>query len=178
MEMVVSALILSFVVMATAQLMNGGLRQQKLGREYSQAQTDLREGLARATRAIRHAYEVVNPSTEANFGANTASSAGQVIVRVPEPGGSANPDVEMRFHLSNGTLYAQRDDQTAPGTALMTGVQSLTFNDFQSITGTSVAMDGTPQQASAVQIRITAVRGSAVTPVETLVTMRNSILGL
>lgn len=178
MEAVITALILSFVVAATASLMNSGLRQQKIGREYSQAQTDLRQGLSRATRAIRHAYGVVNPSTEANFGGSTASNTNQIIVRVPEPAGSANPDVEMRFHASNGTLYAQRDDEAAPGTALMTGVQSLTFNYFQSNTGVSVPMNGTPSQASAVQVRVTAVVGSATTPVETLVTMRNSILGL
>lgn len=173
-EALIGVLILSFVVAATATLMEVGTRQQRLGRSYSQVQTELRDALRRATRSVRHGYWVVGTSTVSNFSAAPTSGSTQVIVRLPQAGGGT---LEARYHLSGGTLYVQREDEVAPGTALITGVTQFTLGYYRTNGSVRSASDGTPANATEVKFRLTATRGSATTPVETLVTLRNRLAG-
>lgn len=183
-ELLGVALTLSFLIAATAMLFDAGERQQRLARTYSQVQIDLRDALREATWGIRHGYSVINPSDAANF-ADKGSHPTQVIVRVPEPSFKTDPNTglpdsyeEVRYYLANGTLWAQRADESGTGTALLRQVRSLTFHYFQSVGMTRVAIDATPQQATEVQITLTAVRGPSVTTVQTLVNLRNFVANL
>jgi hypothetical protein len=175
MEMVLAALLLSFIVAAVSALYNVAYKQQRIARNYSQVQTDIRAGLRRATRAIRHGYKVVNPSTQANFPVK-ASNASQMIVVVPD---NTAAQRELRLYLSSGTLYAQYQDQTtASATALLSGVTALTFNYFYENVTTKTATDGSPQLATEVQITVTAQQDAATTTVQAYVELRNATLGL
>src|SRR5690348_17322830 len=60
-ELLAVAIILSFLIGATAQFYNVGKAQQRLGQGYSQVQTDLRAALRVATRTIRHGYALKHP---------------------------------------------------------------------------------------------------------------------
>jgi hypothetical protein len=185
-----AAILLSFVVAASANLISVGQRQQRIARNYAQVETDLREALRRATRAVRHGYSVQSPTINTSAVLNFADSgvpkllsdSTQVIVKVPEPTGS-NPDtVELRFHLTNGTLYAQRSDQSSPGTALISDVSSLSISYWNTVGTTRTAVNDTtgsnvPSAATEVQFTITAVEDQATTKVSTLVAMRNKIAG-
>lgn len=173
-EFLAVVLILSFVIGATGRLLTVGERQQRLGRGYSQAQSDLREALRVATRALRHGYAVVSPSTETQF-PTSVSNADQVIVRVPEPGGGSQ--VEVRLHVLNGVLYAQRSDENSPGRALITGVRSAGFAYYVTSGTVRASSGGNPPAATEVEIALTANRESWSTTVRTLVTMRNRIAG-
>ena len=184
-EAVVAAMLLSFVVAATAQLLAVGQAQQRIARNYSDAQTDLREALVRSTRAIRHGYAVKNPSADvgavANY-PNLTSTTTQLIVEVPEPTGALSERVQLRFHVTNGTFYAQRSDETAPGTELIEDVDSIVFSYWRTTGTTRIPVNdttgaNTPSTATEVDIRLIAVRDNAETPVSTLVTLRNSIAG-
>ncbi|MFN3648286.1 MAG: type II secretion system protein [Armatimonadota bacterium] len=177
-EVVIAAMILGFLLAATANLYQVGFRQQRLAGAYGQVQTDLRDALRRATRGMRHGFRVVSPSTSPSFPVTT-SSAAQVIVEVPEPSASASSSVEVRFHVSGGVLYAQRSDQAAPGLALIQGVQTVSFEYFrQPSSGTEhTPVNGAPASANEVRVTVTARRPPATTTVSTLVNLRNSIAG-
>ena len=174
MEMLAALLILSFIVAATATLFNTGQRQQRLGRAFSQAQTDIRVALRDAMRAIRHGT-VVNPST--NFGGNAPSNSSQVIVNVPEPTGAATSYIELRYYLSSGTLYKQRSDQNA-GSAILTGVDSLTINYFKTVYSSRTSVDANPETATEVLITVTVIRERITTRVSTLIALRPFTIGL
>jgi type II secretory pathway component PulJ len=173
-EAVVTLVILSFVVAATATMMEVGTRQQRLGRNYSEVQTELRDALRRVTRGLRHGYQVVASSTQANFATAPTSGPTQVIVKLPQAGGGI---IEVRYHLSNGTLYSQREDETAPGTARLTEVDSLSLSYYQTVGSVRSAADSSPGDATEIRFYVTATRGSATTPVEALVALRNRLAG-
>ena len=176
MELVLTALILSFILAATAQLYRVGNEQHRIVRHYSQVQVNLREALRRATRTIRHGSAVVTGSTVSNFQV-ADSTATQLIVVVPEPTGVMPDWIQVRIHLDGGILYAQRADQAAPGTPLITGVQSVNFDYFQVAGTTRAAVNGTPQVANEVQLSVVGRDGNATTRVTTLVNLRNAIAG-
>lgn len=173
-EALAVSLILAFVMAASARLLHAGNVQQLLSRGYSQAQTDLRDALRRATRGIRHAFGVVPASSSPTFSAAPNSNASQLIVRLPQPGSAA---IEARYYLSNGTFYVQRDTDAAPGTPLITGVTQLQFQYLRVSATTHTDVTGSPGSANEVRIRLTARRETATTPVEALVSMRNSVIG-
>src|ERR1041385_3230096 len=83
-ELLVVAIVLSFIVGAAMRLYNLAQHQQLQARMYSQAQTDLRTALRRATRAIRHGYAAKATSSKSNFPNGSATSSTQVIVPIPE----------------------------------------------------------------------------------------------
>jgi hypothetical protein len=170
-------MMLGFVITGAATLLNVGRRQQRTLRLYSQVQTDLRASIRRATRALRHASEVVNPSTATNFPVKS-SGASQVIVTVPEPSGSSPSTVQIRFYLSSGNFYAQRSDNTGPGVLLESGVQSLTFNYFRTVGSSRTAVDASPSQATEIQIAITGSSGNISSKLTTLVALRNVLVSL
>lgn len=176
-EMLAALTMLAFVLTSAATLLNVGRRQQQTLRQYSQVQTDLRAGLRRASRTLRHAQSIKNPSAAANF-AVKVSDASQVIVEVPEPTGSAQTTVEVRFYLSNGVLYAQRADVATAGVALETGVQNVEFRYFRTANGVRATSDSAPQQATEVQLTVTAASGAISTRLSTLVSMRNVLINL
>jgi hypothetical protein len=175
-ETVATAFLLSFALAATAQLYRVGFVQQRVARSYSGAQTEGREALRRVTRTLRHGKKPVNPSTEAAFPVTT-SDASQVIVKVPEPEGAATDWMEVRVHRSGTVLYAQRADQAAPGTSLLTGVAALSFNYFSVVGATRTQVAGAPATADEVQVTLTTLRESSYTKVSTLVNLRNAIAG-
>lgn len=173
-EMLVALTMLGFVITGAATLLNVARRQQRTLRLYSQVQTDLRAGIRRATRTLRHAAQVVSPSSSTNFPVKTSGPT-QVIVQVPEPTGTSPNTVEVRLYLSGGTFYAQRSDVSGAGIALETGVQSLTFNYFRTEGGTRTTVDGTPTQATEIQIAITGSSGTMSSSLTALVAMRNAL---
>src|SRR5437868_3412727 len=134
-EMLMVAIILSFIVGATMRLYNVGQYQQLQARMYSQAQLDLRVALRRATRTIRHGYSPKATSSKSNFPSDSASSSTQVIVPIPETD-SDGTNKEIRVYYSSGSLYAQRSDETGSGTLLIDGLRTSTagaeFHYFKS----------------------------------------------
>jgi hypothetical protein len=176
-ELVASALLLSFVVAAASKLFQVGHASHTMVRHYSQAQSDLREALRRATWGMRHGYGVVATSTAGNFPVQ-ASNTAQAILLLPEPTGSNPAQVQVRYHVTNGILYAQRANEAAPGMALLPGVQNVTFAYYQTNGATRVPVNGTPALATEVEIQATARRHRWNTKVSTLVNLRNSITGL
>jgi type II secretory pathway component PulJ len=173
-EGIVGLTILSVVLAATAALLAGGQRLQRTSQDYSQLQTDLRTAVRRVARSLRHGFAVVNPSTVSGFGVQ-ASSATQVIVTVPEPSGVTPEKVELRFYVSNQVLYAQRSDQAAPGTALLTGVRGLAFSYYQTTAAGRTAVDATPQLATEVRFTLSAAQGKIVTAMPGMACLRNTI---
>jgi len=174
-ELVLSLTIFASIVAATAALMNAGQQQQRLGSEYSRLQTDLRTALRRITRTVRHGRGVVMVSETSAFRA-AGSGAGQIIVAVPEPSRVTPAQVEVRIYAANNTLYAQRSDQAAPGTVLLTGVRSLTFNYYQTVGTSRAAVDATPGQATETQVTLSAAQGRAITSATTTVALRNVVV--
>jgi prepilin-type N-terminal cleavage/methylation domain-containing protein len=172
-EMVLTLLILSFVVLGAARLFDAGGKQQRLARGFSQDQTDLREALKHVTENSREGYAIVNPS--ANFGGSAPSNASQMIVQIPEPTGAASSKVEVRYYLSGGTLYQQRADQAAPGTALVTHVDSLAFNYFKYSIGVRTAVDSTPGTANAFLVTLTLTNEKIQAHASELVVLRNAL---
>lgn len=172
-EAILALTVLSFVVIATATMLEVGLRQQRLGRSYSNVQNDLRDALRRATRGVRHAFGVV-ASSNSEFGSAVTSGPSQVIVQLPQAGASR---LNVRYYLSGTTLYFQKAGEAAPGTALITGVNSFSLSYYRTIGTVRTATDGTPSNATEIAFRLTATSGSATTPVETLVLMRNRLAG-
>jgi len=173
-EMLVALMMLSFIITGAATLLNVTRRQQRTLRLYSQVQTDLRAGVRRATRTLRHASEVVSPSSATNFPVKTSGST-QVIVLVPEPTGTSPSVIEVRFYLSSGVLYAQRSDVAGPGVALESDVQSLAFNYFRTSGAVRTAVDSTPTQATEIQMTVTGSSSTMTSSLTTLVTMRNAL---
>lgn len=173
-EVLIVALIMTFLTIGVGMLYTVGQRQQRISNYYSQVQTDMREGLRRVTRTLRHGYEVVGTSTAGTLN-GLSSSTSQIIVRVPEPTGAATTYVHIRFYVSGSVLYSQRQDQSAPGVALLDGVQTLAFNYFDEY---GANMNATPTAATRTEIVLTARRGPATTTVRTLVTLRNRSVGL
>jgi prepilin-type N-terminal cleavage/methylation domain-containing protein len=176
-ELLACLTMLAFVMTGAATLLNVSSRQQRTLRIYSQVQTDLRSGIRRASRTLRHASAILNPSTSVNFPVKT-SGASQVIVRVPEPAGSAASAVEVRFYASGGVFYAQRSDVSGAGVALESGVQSVAFKYYRTANGSRAAVDATPSQATEIQITITATSGAINTKLSNLVALRNVLINL
>lgn len=176
-ELLAALTMLAFVITGAATLLNVGRRQLRTLRTYSQVQTDLRAGVRRASRTLRHANTVLNPSSAGNFPVKS-SSASQVIVQVPEPTGSSPATVEVRFYVSNGVFYAQRSDVSGSGVALESGVQSVLFNYFRTVNGTRSSVDATPNQATEIQMTTTAASGGMNTKLTTLVALRNVLINL
>jgi|SRR5579859_3437021 len=192
-ELLVSTLILGFLSLGGVTLYIVGFHQQRVAQHYSQVQTDLRTGLARANRTLRHAFEVVDANTVysgivvTQFPNNAVrfSNAAQLCIRAPQPTATGGY-VEIRFYLSNGTLLCERADAIGSPTTLLNSVQALTFNYFQTSGGQRTAVDNTPafgvtntpDMATEVQITITgqssdqaAITATAVTTVN----LRNKI---
>lgn len=174
-ELVVALFLFGMMIAATASLLVAGQRQQTLGQDFSHVQSELRTGLRRATRTLRHGYAVVASSSSGAF-SSPVSNASQVIVRVPEPTGAGALQVEVRLHVSGGVLYAQRADQAAPGTALLSGVQSLRFEYFQTSGGTRSPVDASPADTTDIRITVTAAKGVAATSATTTVSLRNALV--
>jgi hypothetical protein len=119
----------------------------------------------------------VRNSTDTDFPSGFRNSGStQVIVEVPQPNGGAKIDV--RTHVSNGTLYIQKSTESTPGTSLMTGVQTIQVNYYKTAGTTQTAVDGSPLTATEVKVRLTGVSDQAVTTVEALVALRNTLGGL
>lgn len=178
-EMVVSALILSFIVAATAGLYTVGQAQQRTARSYSEAQTDIRTTLRRMTRALRHGYQVVGVSAAGTL-AGKASGPDQVIVRVPEPGGGSQSEI-LFYRSGSGVLYFQRESDAAPGTPLVEGVRALAVHYFRTDIAVGgairVPVDADPATATEAEVTLTVERPPAVTTVKAYVTLRNAIVG-
>jgi Tfp pilus assembly protein PilW len=186
-ELLAAALVIAFIVGATAKLYSVGQGQQLLARSYSQAQTDLRTALRRVTRTIRHGFPLhgpTNPSTKSNFPANSTSNATQIVVPVPETDTDGSHK-EIRIYYSNGALYAQRSDESAPGTLLISGLQTnpvgVEFKYYLTLpssTGTiTVDVSSNPAKATEAQISLTAVRQSATVSATAYVAIRNVLAG-
>src|SRR5579871_3260255 len=78
-EVLAAALILTFLVGATAQFFKVGNGQQRLGASYSQVETNLRTALRLMTRTIRHGYNVVSSVSSGNLNGKSSSTT-QIIV--------------------------------------------------------------------------------------------------
>lgn len=177
-EVLVTALILAFVVAATAGLYSIGQAQQRTARSYSRVQTDLRSALNRMTRTLRHGYRIVDTST---VGTLTGMSSGtsQTIVEVPQPGAASTAQVRF-YRAADGTVYFQRHIDAAPGTPLTGGVQALRFEYLQTTdpgTGLATFPAPAPGLATEVRITLTANRPPAITTVKAYVTLRNALGG-
>lgn len=178
-EVLLSLLLLAFLVSGTAALLNAGLRQQRLARGYSNDQTDLRNALRLATRAIRHSTGVIN-SSGVNFGSTgvaEVSNASVLFVTVPEP--SPGTNIQHRYYLSGGTLYRQRSSDTGPGTPLLTNVTGLQFNYYRTLAGLRTSADPgnatglSTSQATEVLITVTVSQEYTTTKATALVYLRN-----
>ncbi|MCW3097140.1 MAG: hypothetical protein JWL77_2758 [Chthonomonadaceae bacterium] len=189
-ELLAAVLILSVVMAGVALLYQVNNRVSRRMRNYSLVQTDLRTGLKRATRTIRHGTQVVVSATtytpavttftaSASRASNTSS---QVIVCVPEASGANPAFVEVRLYLSNGTLYAQRADEGNAGTAgtvLLTGISAFTITYWNSSVSPRATTNGSPQLATEVELSVTAAepgQGAVSTTVDSLVSLRNYVL--
>jgi type II secretory pathway pseudopilin PulG len=186
-ELLASAIVLSFLVASSATLYSVWQRQSLLARNYSQAQTDLRTAFRIMLRTIRHGTTVVATSSSGTINGKV-SNASQIVVHVPESG-SASADVVF-YVDSAGTLYYQRDTDATP-TSMITGVKTISIHYFQTTTtvsGTGTLSEantevaGAPASATEVQIALTVRSGgpkdttneAAVTTVQSYVTLRNT----
>lgn len=157
-ELVITFVILAFISLGTIQLYRVGDQQQRVARLYSDAQSSAREGLRRIMRTARHASAAESNVTFTGLGA-VSSGAAQLVVATPPAGGGAGTD-HILFRLSGTTLYAQRSTESAPGTAIATGVQSVSFTYYQTTvtsTGTQVndVTSSSPTSATEVNIALT-----------------------
>ena len=175
-ELVATFLILAFVTVGTLNLYNVGNRQQRNARFYSQAQTDIREGIRRILRTVRHGSAVL---TGTSFSA-ADSTTSQIIVAVPQ----ASPGDQIRIYASSGNIYAQTAGDAAAslaGTLMVAAPATLLVNYSQTTvtaTGTTItAVDGAPASATEAQVTITATRGSVTTKSIAYVELRNRSLG-
>ena len=179
-EMLIVAVVLSFIVGATMRLYNLAQHQQLQARMYSQAQGDLRIALRRATRVLRHGYAAKATSTKSNFPSGSASSSTQIIVPIPETDTNAS-NKEIRVYYSNGSLYAQRSDQTGSGTLLISGLRTspggATFNYYKTSGVSTTEVASSPDTATEVRITLWAVRFNVTTSVSAYAALRNVISG-
>jgi Tfp pilus assembly protein PilW len=179
MELVGTFVILAFIALGTMQLYRVGDRTQRTARFYSDAQAVARKALQRMTRTVRHASIVDMASTVTNFSAAPDSTASQIIVSVPQP--NATGTDHIRFYVSSGTLYAQRNDDTGAGMALATGVQSLTINYYATTVvssgTTNSSVDNAPASSTEVKITLVVKSGTVTTTEVTYVSLRNRNLG-
>ena len=170
-ELLAAMLLLTFIIAVTGTLYQVGQRQQRTARDYSQNQIDARKALRKLTRTIRHALGVVGTSAAGNL-LNLTSGANAIIVDTLDAGGA--PRVQIRFHVSNGVLYGQREEQAAPGVAIADGIQSLTFRYFQVFgAGRTELLTGL-EDATDVEIHLTILRNGMTTTTVGLVGMRNA----
>lgn len=173
-EMLAASLVVTFLVAASTTLYDVGFRQQRLAWRYSNSQTDLRAALSQMTRTLRHGYAVVPVSAAGNLVGQVSNNT-QVIVRVPQPAGAAA--IEVMFAVSpTGDLYYQREGD-AVGTTMISGVQSIAVNYFQTVAGVTSAVDLTPGTATEIQIGLTVNKDRAATSVTAYSALRNTILG-
>jgi Tfp pilus assembly protein PilW len=170
MELVTASLLTSILALGVGMLYTVGYRTHQTAYLYSETQTYGREALRKITRAARHGYAVMASGASGTL-SGQASGANQMIVRMPEPSEGSADSVEARFHLSGGTLYYQRSDQSSPGTTIGSYVTALTFRYFTS-DGTEVAAD--PETATRVEIALTVTRSGISTTTRALVTLRNA----
>jgi type II secretory pathway component PulJ len=191
-ELLAAVLILAFVMVGVAVLYQVNNRVSRRMRNYSLVQTDLRTGVRRATRTIRHGTQVVVAATtytqtvltftaSASRASNTSS---QVTVCVPDSAVAIAPPtfVEVRLYLSNGTLYAQRADEGNAGTAgivLLSGISAFTITYWNSSVSPRATTNASPQLATEVELSVTAAepgQGAVSTSVDSLVSLRNYVL--
>ena len=172
-EMMSALLILAIITAASFSLYWTGNQAHRRSRFYSEAQTVTRKTLRQMTRLIRSANSVVSQGTMGTL-AGLASGPNQVVVQLPQ--GTGAP-IECRYYVSNGVLYQQLSTDTAPGTALLTGVTGLTFKYVRTLGGVRTAVDGAPAVATEVQITIDARRGSVTTGLTGYVALRTKLSG-
>lgn len=189
-EMLSAVMILSFILAGVALLFQVNNRVSRRMRNYSLVQTDLRAGLKRATRTLRHGTEVVVPATAYSQAVTTftapasrsSNTNSQVTVCVPESSGTSPAYVEVRLYLSNGTLYAQRANEGnagQPGKALLSGVSALKITYWNSSVSPRATTNASPQLATEVELSVTAAepgQGAVSTSADALVSLRNYVL--
>ena len=100
------------------------------------------------------------------------TDASNIIVEVPEPGGGSH--VHVRFYLSNGTLYSQRQDEASPGTRVVDNIQSMNFKYWQSFGAFRTELVSGFENATDVEILLVTARNGVSTSTSALVGMRNS----
>jgi type II secretory pathway pseudopilin PulG len=171
-ELLVTAVILSFVVAGTARLLRAGEAQQRVARSYSQGHTDLRAALRDATRAARRAKEVESPS-----------DVTQCTLRVlPYATAVASTDGGTRFRFYRDAASSELRAQPEGGAAqtLMTGVEAVQFQYFTTqINAAGVQLVTTADPTNATLVRITArlVRGPVRHTAESDITLRSRMAG-
>ena len=170
-ELVATFLILGFVTSGTVGLYYVGTRQQRGSRFYTLAQTDLREGIRRISRTVRHGFAVL-----------PGSDATQIYVSVPQTA----PGDQIRIYRDSttGTIYAQPVGTGATGTrtVMVDGPATLSLTYYQTgatSTGTSTTdvTTSAPTSATEVQFTISATRGSVTTTSVAYVELRNANFG-
>jgi hypothetical protein len=191
-ELLAAVLILAFVMVGVAVLYQVNNRVSRRMRNYSLVQTDLRTGVRRATRTIRHGTQVVVAATtytqtvltftaSASRASNTSS---QVTVCVPDSAVAIAPPtfVEVRLYLSNGTLYLQRANEGnagAAGIVLLSGISAFTITYWNSSVSPRATTNASPQLATEVELSVTAAepgQGAVSTSADSLVSLRNYVL--
>ncbi|MCS6776139.1 MAG: hypothetical protein RMJ43_03125 [Chloroherpetonaceae bacterium] len=178
-EMLISVVLLCFVVGGTALLFSAGYRQQQQGFHDSEVQSELSAALRTMLRVVRHGRTIVARSLQARFPATArTSNARQIIVQVPEPAGAHNDTVEIRLHVSDGTLYAQRADEAPPGRALMTGVTAMAITYYRTVAGERVTADRAPGSATEVQILLRAQIAGVARSTNGYAVLRNRLVAL
>jgi type II secretory pathway pseudopilin PulG len=185
-ELLASAIVLSFLVASSATLYTVWQRQSLLARNYSQAQTDLRKAFRIMLRAIRHGTAVIASSSSGTL-SGQASNGSQIVVHIPQSG-ITSADV-LFYTDAGGALYFQRDTDSTP-TRIISGVTNMTVVYYTTVTTVDVSghvaanttVAATPDQATEVQIALTVRSGgpmnntneAAVTTVQTYVGLRNT----
>lgn len=177
--MLISVMLLCFVMGGTALLFSAGYRQQQRALHDSEVQSELSAALRIVLRVLRHGHNVVARSQQARFPATArASNNRQVIVRVPGPAGADNDTIEVRLHVSDGALYAQRADEMPPGHALMTGVTAMAISYYRTNAGERVAADEVPGSANEVQVLLRAQISGVARSTGGYATLRNRQVAL
>ena len=171
-ELVSSLAILGFVVAATAGLYVAGQRSHFRARYYSDAQTTIRRALRDLTRTTRMAESVLAKGTTGTLNGQT-TGASQLVLRLQ----SSPSVVECRYYVANGVLYKQTSADAAPGTPLLSGVVSLTFNYYTTLAGTRSSASANPAKASEVEIVLRARSGTVTTGLTAYVTIRQVVAG-
>lgn len=188
-ELVATFLILAFVTSGTVGLYYVGTRQQRGSRFYTLAQTDLREGIRRITRTVRHGSGVLTTASPASAVSPSSgfpvkvSDASQIIVDVHLASSTAN-QIRIYRNSTTGTIYAQTagDAPTLPGTVMVDGPATLAIAYYQTgatSTGTSTTdvTASAPAAATEVQLTISATRGNVTTTSVAYVQLRNANFG-
>lgn len=155
-ELIITTALLSAVLTATWVLMVAGTRGQRAARDQVELYSAVRSAMRTIGLMVRRAEGVLGTSTGPQ--ASYASTAHQLGLSVPSTG-SAAQRVAVRYYLQDNILYEQTG--TLEAAPLLSTVSRFEVAYFSPAGGNQLVSASRPEDASGIQVTLTAARGSA-----------------